>query len=281
MATFKPTQALRVGVKKFFDNIGLFIAVYGLYAIIQLVISLPLFLLDKFDIQWFEVSDAVAPTAGVAQPTAQTMMMGIAMPKMSLIGVFVLLVVVRLILTLITSGLYAGLLRINLNVIDGKPARVGDLFSGFAHMWTMFFASILIVIGTMLGLIALIIPGLLFMVRSVLYGYFIVDQRLDAYQAVKKSFYATKGNFWRLVGFMFLGVVVPMSFSTVFAVLSRFTAAPMLENIFSVIMIIAVFALVPSFSLALAYIYRKITGAASEQSSYQAPEPEKDEFHQA
>lgn len=59
--------------------------------------------------------------------------------------------------------------------------------------------GLLITIAVVIGFIALIIPGIYLSVRFSLFQYYIVEG-YGAIDAIKASWAATEGNFWKLVG---------------------------------------------------------------------------------
>jgi uncharacterized membrane protein len=76
-----------------------------------------------------------------------------------------------------------GVIRVNLNVCRGQPADVGMLFSGGPWLLRSFVGSILFYVVTYLGLIALIIPGVYFMVTYWAWIYFVVDRNASVGEA--------------------------------------------------------------------------------------------------
>ena len=61
----------------------------------------------------------------------------------------------------------------------------------------------------MIGIIALILPGIWIAVRLSLFQYYIAEG-YGAIDAMKASWAATRGNFWKLLGlgFIYVGIVL-------------------------------------------------------------------------
>ena len=94
------------------------------------------------------------------------------------------------------------LIKVGLATVRGKKASWNDVFSDID--WKLFglfaVSSILFTIAYVLGLILLIIPGIIIMVRGAFYGFALVDEKIGPVHAIKRSFSITKGNFWRILG---------------------------------------------------------------------------------
>ena len=97
--------------------------------------------------------------------------------------------------------------------------------------WKFVGASVLAGIAIILGLIALIIPGIILGILFMFVGYLVIDQDLKPIDALKRSWALTKGNRWKLfflslalIGINILGLLalligllvsVPVSFLAV------------------------------------------------------------------
>ena len=92
-----------------------------------------------------------------------------------------------------------GLMKIYLSLADGgKRPKIEDLFLSGSFLWRYIGASLVymgIVIG---GLILLVVPGIVWAIKYRLYGYFILDKRVNAMESLRLSGQATKGSRWNL-----------------------------------------------------------------------------------
>ena len=101
------------------------------------------------------------------------------------------------------------LIRAYLDLIDlDKEGEVKALFVHYRLMWRYLGAAILYGIIVVLGLIALIVPGIYFALKYQFYAYLIVDKNLDVFGALKKSAEMTQGVKWKLFGFLLVLVGV-------------------------------------------------------------------------
>jgi len=134
--------------------------------------------------------------------------------------------------------LYAGLLKIILYVTDGRETRIGDLFSAGDVFVSYLLGSILFGLIMAVGILLLIVPGLIFSVMFLFYGFFIVDKHMGPVEALKASAAITKGVRWQLFGFILI--------------LSLLNVAGAL------LLVVGLFVTVPVSWVAIAFVYRKL-----------------------
>jgi uncharacterized membrane protein len=94
---------------------------------------------------------------------------------------------------LLATIMAMGMTRIVLKFVDGGRGDFNDLFSNFDVFLDYLGASVLyglIVVG---GLCLLIVPGVIWAIRFGFFGYFILDRKLGAIDALKASSALTKG----------------------------------------------------------------------------------------
>ena len=106
-----------------------------------------------------------------------------------------------------------GIVRAALGAIDGEPVRASTLLR-WRFMLPVFLAGLITTLGTILGLILLIIPGLVFMLMAYYAQYFIIDRAEGPWTAVKSSIRMVKANFGKAflfflasIGVLLLGVL--------------------------------------------------------------------------
>ena len=89
--------------------------------------------------------------------------------------------------------------NVALKLHDTKSASIHDLFSFMPELPHLISITIVVALGAIFGVIAFIIPGLYWLVRS----YFSIESALDKPQEglepIRTSFALTKGIFWRLI----------------------------------------------------------------------------------
>jgi uncharacterized membrane protein len=131
-----------------------------------------------------------------------------------------------------------GLIKISIQFCDSIKGKIADLFSSFDLIIKYVAASILYFLIILGGFILLIIPGIIWGIKFMLYPYFIVDQGLGPIEALKASARATDGvkfNLW-LFGLL-LGLI----------------------NIAGVLVLgIGLFVSIPISMVAFAYVFREL-----------------------
>src|SRR5215471_2113641 len=86
---------------------------------------------------------------------------------------------------LINGALIAGFHIFTMKKLMGRNAELGDLFQGFNFFLQALLASIVIAAFVFLGTLCLIIPGLIIAAMYKFTFLFIVDKRMDFWQAMK------------------------------------------------------------------------------------------------
>lgn len=95
-----------------------------------------------------------------------------------------------------------GLISICLEIKDFNRSSVDHLFSKNNLFFSFFLLQILLALAFLVGLIALIIPGIWVLVRTSLASIALVDKNLDAGKAFNYSFALTKGVALKLFWFI-------------------------------------------------------------------------------
>jgi uncharacterized membrane protein len=106
--------------------------------------------------------------------------------------------------------LTVGMLRISLNIVDGNPVSINDLFSGGPQYVPYVLSSILYTLIVSVGLVLLVVPGIIAMIMLVYYGFFIVDRGLGPVEALKASADLTHGIRLKLFGFGLILLILNM-----------------------------------------------------------------------
>jgi uncharacterized membrane protein len=155
-------------------------------------------------------------------------------------GLAFLLMVIHYVLTAIA---YMGFLTISLKVARQEEFSFGDFFKNI-HLFPSFLLGyVFYCLGTIVGLILLVVPGIYFCVKYTLWPYFIIDRSFKGLESLKASGQTTYGAKWDLFLFWIGACVV---------------------NVIGVLCLgIGIFVSVPVTAIALAYIYNKLTHSTS------------------
>jgi len=140
----------------------------------------------------------VAQSMGVPQQTIAAIVSGILIAA----------VVFLLVYTFIGCAVEVGYARFNLDLLDGKEARVATLFGDFKRWGTTFAARFLRGLFIVLWSMLFFIPGLIASFSYAMTSYVLADNPgMSARQAITVSKNMMRGNRWRLfcLEFSFIG----------------------------------------------------------------------------
>lgn len=160
--------------------------------------------------------------------------------------VFALFVILTLLAWVIQAIVKMGLIRISLNIVDGKQATFNDLFADINLLGNFILGSILYGLIVLGGLILLIVPGIVWAIKYQFFAYLIIDQKMSPLDAIKRSGEITMGH---KSDILMLGMVF------------------MLINLAGALcLLIGLFATIPTTMVAITYVYRKLLGEVSQES---------------
>jgi uncharacterized membrane protein len=120
----------------------------------------------------------------------------------------------KLIGIVVWSTFALGLFKIYLRFRDGEKPIFENLFDGVAraHVWVG--ASIIMAVAIAMGLVLLLVPGIIMLLRLWFVGFVLVDERTGPIDAIQRSWDITRGHtmdllvfFIVLVGLNLLGAV--------------------------------------------------------------------------
>jgi len=94
---------------------------------------------------------------------------------------------------LVSSAISIVLIRAVLMVVDGKQIDTAALFSA-DNLGPYIIGAILVSLGTLVGLILCVIPGIIFAFLTYLWGFFLVDKNMEPVDAIKASIDLVKNN---------------------------------------------------------------------------------------
>lgn len=130
-----------------------------------------------------------------------------------------------------------GVIKIALKFIDGKKAKLSDVFFTKSIL-NYFLVTVARTFITIVGFILFIIPGIIFTIKLQFATYLVVDKGNGVVEALTKSWEMTKGVKWNLFLFWILLALI---------------------NILGfLLLIVGLLVTVPLSMVATAYVYRKL-----------------------
>lgn len=112
---------------------------------------------------------------------------------------------ISFLITLVQLFLSLGFIKIMLLLVQDEYVEVADMFNNFRPFLSYFVASFLYGIAIVIGLLLLVIPGIIIAIRFQFYPYFILEENVSSFTALKKSFYLSQNLTFEL---FLLGAVV-------------------------------------------------------------------------
>jgi hypothetical protein len=109
---------------------------------------------------------------------------------------------------LIQGALIAGFHIYTMKKLRRRRADIGDLFKGFDYFVPTLVASLLIGLFVFVGFLLLFIPGLIVAAMYKFTYLFIVDKRMDFWQAMQASHAVVKRDYFGFVMFLILAFLV-------------------------------------------------------------------------
>ncbi|MCV6972660.1 DUF7544 domain-containing protein [Mycobacterium bohemicum] len=166
------------------------------------------------------------------------------------------MVIGSILLFLAAIVMHAGLISGCLDIADGKPVTIGTFFKP-RNLGGVLLAALLIALGTWIGTLLCIIPGIVFAFLTIFTIPFVIDRSLSPVESLKASIATVRAN----VGNSLLSWLVQL-------------AAVVVGELLCVIGLVVG---IPIAQLVLTYTYRKLSGGqvvALEQPGYpQGPPP--------
>lgn len=132
-----------------------------------------------------------------------------------IMGIVTIMVIWTLVQFFVGSFVSLGLIQYNLNLIDGREATVGQIFSKASMFGKALWLRIRMGIVVFLWTLLLVIPGIIMSYAYSMAGYIMTENpEISAKEAMIISKQMMKGNKWRLfclqfsfIGWMILGTV--------------------------------------------------------------------------
>ena len=98
-----------------------------------------------------------------------------------------------------------------LKAVRREKIEIKDMFAVFErNYWNAVIARLVTGIIIIIGLIMLIVPGIIFACRLAFVPYLVIDQKMEAMEALKASWAMTKGHGWTIffMGFLAFFIVI-------------------------------------------------------------------------
>jgi len=149
----------------------------------------------------------------------------------------------------------AGLLSGCLDIADGKPVTIGSFFKP-RNLGGVFLTALLVAIGTSIGAVLCIIPGIIFAFLAMFAIPFVIDRSLSPVDSIKASIATVRSN----IG----GTVLSWLVQIAAVIIGEFLC------------LVGLVAGIPIAQLVLTYTYRKLSGGQVvplEQPGYQPGPP--------
>jgi uncharacterized membrane protein len=142
-------------------------------------------------------------------------------------GFFVTLVgagLAGLVVSLIAQALGAGLIKIALDIADGKPASLGEI-GRWATNSQVLLAALIVAVATAIGTILCYIPGIIvgFLLNWTMF--YVVDKNMGAVDAIKASVKFVTDHLGDTILFYLLGLVV-LIIGAILCLVGLLVAAP-------------------------------------------------------
>ena len=117
---------------------------------------------------------------------------------------------VSIFILILSAYLSGGFIKIFLSYYDDKKLAIIEIFKQSKYFWRMLGAQILLILIVFFGLLLLVVPGIVWLIKYQFVFSLIVDKDMGVLEAMKKSSEITKGIKWQLFWFniVCLGVII-------------------------------------------------------------------------
>lgn len=96
-----------------------------------------------------------------------------------------------------------------LKAVRRDKIEIKDMFSVFdRNYWNAVLAGLIKSIIIIFGFLMLVVPGVIFACRLSFVSYLIIDEKMEALEALKASWAMTKGHGWTIFGMFWLAVLI-------------------------------------------------------------------------
>lgn len=213
--SFSVGDAFNWGFKKFQENLGPIL-------IAALIIFVGLLIVEA--IIWFGLVGALASTT-----TTHTTDFGTTYTTTSGGGITLFVIgygIAWLILMIGSYLIQMAIIRATLMITNGEAVDLKRMFST-DRIGTFIGAAVLVALGTYIGMILCILPGLIFMFFSFFFGWFVLDKQMGAVDSIKASFQLVNANMGTMVGF-FIGCIIAYAVGAILCGIGLLVAIPVI-----------------------------------------------------
>jgi uncharacterized membrane protein len=98
-----------------------------------------------------------------------------------------------------------------LKAVRNEPFKTYDIFMAFQNIWNVVIDNVLVGVIVGIGIVLLIVPGIIFACRLAFVSFLVIDQKMDAIEAVKKSWEMTKGYSWTIFAMAFMSFFIAIA----------------------------------------------------------------------
>jgi len=116
--------------------------------------------------------------------------------------------ILGLVIFIILLIMKVGYLKSILKIENGGHASFKELFDHVDLLWKYILSSICYGLVIVVGLVLLVIPGVYVLLRYFFVPLLAIDKGLSVEQAFKQSSHMTRGNKWRILGFIIILVLI-------------------------------------------------------------------------
>lgn len=96
-----------------------------------------------------------------------------------------------------------------LKAVRREKIEIKDMFSVFErNYWNAVLAGLIKGIIIIFGFLMLIVPGIIFACRLAFVNYLIIDEKMEALEALKASWAMTKGHGWTIFGMFWIAIPI-------------------------------------------------------------------------
>lgn len=119
--------------------------------------------------------------------------------------------IISILFNLLQMLLTLGFTRVTLQLIDNEHTEVTHLFNNMDVFLSYFVATVIYMLLVFGGLILLVIPGIFAGIRLQFYTYYILEEQMNAFDALRASFEDTQGLTLQLFLFGLAAIVLNLA----------------------------------------------------------------------
>lgn len=132
--------------------------------------------------------------------------------------------IILAVIVLLSTFMQAGIIRAALEVVNGRRVEFATFFR-FDDLGTVIVAALLVGLGTAVGTLLFVLPGIVFAFFAQFTLFFVIDKRLSPVDALKASFTLVNRNLGTFV-LLYLSVLVVNSIGAFLCYVGQLVAAP-------------------------------------------------------